>query len=348
MTPPSLQQHLDDWRLAAGVPLVAAAVRLDDRLLWSAVSTDAPPDIGAPRPPLRFPIYSITKTFTAVCVLRLEAAGVVRTDDPIARWVAGAGVPEAITLSHLLRHTSGLRDYGALAEYQHAVATSPSTPWTDEQFIDAGVRQGLLFEPGDGWSYSNVGYLLLKMAIERATDQPFRVCVERHVSAQLDLADTFVAEGVDDWRSCVPGYGGEVRRDGEVVDVRPLYHPGWCAPGVAISTPEDVTRFYDGLFAGSLIEPSLLAQMLRLVRVPGAHPPAVSPSYGMGIAADPDGPFGPSYGHGGAGPGYNVSATILPRSASKRLSIAVCCNSSTGGSADECEGALLRAILLPA
>jgi D-alanyl-D-alanine carboxypeptidase len=109
-----------------------------------------------------------------------------------------------------------------------------------------------------------------------------------------------------------------------------------------VSTVDDVTRFYDSLFAGELLDSDRLEWMLRLVRVPGSHPPNVTPSCGMGILADPDGPFGPSYGHGGGGPGYSLSASILSRSDSGRLSVAVFCNSSLGADVQLCEHALLQ------
>jgi D-alanyl-D-alanine carboxypeptidase len=251
-------------------------------------------------------------------------------------------VPRAVSLSHLLRHTGGVPDYGPLAGYYEAVKRSPSIPWTDQEFFDATLGKGLLFEPGTGWAYSNIGYLILRRVVERAAGVSFRRCVDEHIASRLSLSDTSVAEGLQDWACCVPGYGREVRTDGTIVDIRSTYHPGWCAPGVAVSTVDDVTAFYDSLFGGELLDTEYLNLMLDLVRVPGFHPPTVSPSCGMGILADPDGPFGISYGHGGDGPGYSLEASILPRLPSGRLSVAVFCNSSLGANVQGCEHALLR------
>ena len=200
----------------------------------------------------------------------------------------------------------------------------------------------MLFAPGAGWAYSNIGYLLLRRIIETVTRGSLRNSVHEHIVVPLELADTFVAETIQDWQSCVPGYGPEVRPDGALGDIRGLYHPGWCAPGVAVSTTEDVTQFYDSLLAGHVVEPPSLDRMLQVVRVPGTHPPSVTPSCGMGILADPDGPFGASFGHGGGGPGYSLSASILPRAANGRLSIALFCNSSAGVDAKTGEQAMLR------
>ncbi len=338
------QSTLDEWHFRAGVPIVTAAVRRDGSLIWHGVSldrTDGSASEVSPRS--RFCLYSITKTFTAVCVLRLDAEGLLRLDDPLRRWFADLPVPETILLSHLLQHTSGLADYGPLPEYHQAVRTRPSNPWTDEEFFDATLPKGLLFEPGGGWSYSNVGYLLLRRVIERATGKSFRQCVDDRIASRLGLKNTFIAETVDDWASCVPGYGSGVRADGKIVDVRSTYHPDWCAPGVGVSNVEEVTLFYDSLFAGDLLDSDHLRQMLRLVRVPGSHPPTVSASCGFGILADPDGPFGPSYGHGGGGPGFSLQASILPHCRGGRLAVAVFCNSSEGADAGSGEHAVLKA-----
>ena len=337
------QSKLDEWRVQVGVPIVTAAVRLNGSLVWNGVSLgESVENAGHVSSRSRFPIYSITKTFTAVCILRLDAAGLLHLDDPIHWWFVDLPVPSTVLLSHLLRHTSGIPDYGPLPQYHEAVKDGPSTPWTDQQFLEATLANGVLFEPGKGWSYSNVGYLLLRRVIEHATGTSFRQHVDENIVWRLGLRDTFIAETIGDWELCVPGYGREVRSDAEVVDIRSTYHPGWCAPGVAVSTVDDVTRFYDSLFAGELLDPERLERMLLLVRMPGSHPPAVTPSCGMGILADPDALFGPSYGHGGSGPGYSLSASILPRSAPGRLSVAVFCNSSLGADAQLGEHAVLQ------
>ena len=123
--------------------------------------------------------------------------------------------------------------------------------------------------------------------------------------------------------------------------MRGIYHPGWCAPGVIRSTVEETTLFFDRLLDGQLLQPGSLSKMLQLVRVPGNHPPAVSPGYGLGIMGDPDGALGASYGHGGGGPGYQASASILPWQDAGRLCVAVFCNTSAVSGLPELERNLL-------
>jgi len=85
--------------------------------------------------------------------------GLLALDVPVRAWLPEVDIPESVTLTHVLRHTSGLGDYGRLASYHRAVRRQPERPWTRQQFLDAVLPNGLLFEPGQGWAYSNVGYM---------------------------------------------------------------------------------------------------------------------------------------------------------------------------------------------
>lgn len=333
---------LDDWRAQGGAPIVTAAVRLDGSLLWSGISI-ASDVAGSQRysPASRYCIYSITKTLTGICGLKLEAAGYFRLTDPVRRWFPELPLPDTLQLIHLLQHSGGIRDYGPLPEYHEAVRTTPSVPWSDERFLAATVHRGLLFEPGSSWAYSNAGYLLVRRILERVSGQSFRHCVEELIARPLGLSNTFVAETIADWSSCVPGYGRDVTLDGSMIDVRATYHPDWCAPGVAVSNVEEVTRIYDSLFSGDLMDAQQLERMLTLVPLPQSDPPAVSHFSGLGIYYDLDGPFSPNYGHGGGGPGYSLQTDILPRFPAGRLAAAVFCNSSEAALAPTGEHELL-------
>jgi D-alanyl-D-alanine carboxypeptidase len=313
---------------------ISAAVRVNGEL--RPTPTDLPADA-------RFPIYSITKTLTAICALRLTERGSLHLGDSAKQWLPELDVPATITLTHLLRHTSGLRDYGPLQEYHHSVRTNPEQPWTRQDFLDAVLPQGLLFAPGEGWAYSNVGYMLLVDVLERVTGQTFARLIQELITAPLALQRTSVLESIDDLMACVPGFGSEVTADGDIVDVRGRYHPGWCAPRVVASTAEDITRLFDALMAGDVLEAETLAQMLTLVPLSGT--PYESIGGGMGVYSDRASRYGRNYEHGGGGPGYALSATVYPDTRLGRVSTAVFVNSSTGPRAND-HGATLVAQLL--
>jgi D-alanyl-D-alanine carboxypeptidase len=337
----TLLEVLSAWRAVAGVPGVSAAIRVNGQLRWSS----QPSNDGVLDGDAVVPIYSITKTLTAICALRLAEADIWSLNDPVRKWVPDVPLPSAVTLSHLLRHMGGLRDYGPLAEYHRAVRFTPREPWTRQQFLDAVLSRDMLFPPGEGWAYSNVGYMLIRESLHAATNQTFSQTVRDMVVSPLELTRTRVVETIDDWAECVPGYGPEVDTAGRSVDVRHSYDPRWVAPGVVMSTAEEITLAFDGLFAGRLLKPRTLAQMLVLTPIPDSGSPPQH-GYGMGIASALDSPHGANFGHGGGGPGYGLSASIFPETSLGRVATAVFVNTSPAEYATtECEAQLVASLL---
>jgi D-alanyl-D-alanine carboxypeptidase len=313
---------------------VSAAVRVDGQL--RAIPTDYPAQSV-------FPIYSITKTLTAICVLRLVETGAVHLDTPAREWLPEASLPPTITLTHLLRHTSGLRDYGPLPGYHDAVRAHPERPWTRQQFLDAVLPQGLLFAPGERFSYSNVGYMLLIDIVERVTGRAFAELVHGFITRPLALQHTSMLERVDDMMRCVPGFGSDVTSDGQVVDVRGRYHPGWCAPRLVASTVEDVTLVFDRLLAGHVLAPESLGHMLTMTKL--SNQADEIHAGGMGLYTDLTSKWGPNYHHGGGGPGYNLSATVYTDTPLGRVAIAAFVNSDSAPRAETCVAPLLARLL---
>jgi D-alanyl-D-alanine carboxypeptidase len=291
-----------------------------------------------------FPIYSITKTLTAICILRLAELGSLRLDDDVRQWLPDVNLPTPIALTHLLRHTSGLRDYGPLPEYHEAVRTHPARPWTRQEFLDATVPKGLLFSPGESWAYSNVGYMLILDVLERVTGHSFARVLNELVTTPLALRHTSVLEQIDDLMGCVPGFGSEVTTDGQVVDVRGRYHPGWCAPRLVASTAEEISRVFDALMTGHLLARPTLSQMLTLVPLPGSQEPPMVLGGGMGLYSNSASLYGRNYHHGGGGPGYDLSATTYPNARIGRVTVAVFVNSSVGPRAADIEEGLLPSL----
>ncbi len=226
------------------------------------------------------PIYSIAKTIIASLVLR---AG-IDPAAPVSQWLGNDLLPDnrAITVEHLLCHTSGLTDYGALPAYHQAIQTG-APPWSDAQFAAHTLHQPLLFEPGQGWSYSNPGYWLLKQVIERESGMPLAELVRRFVSTPFGLHSLYVAEG-------------------QFAADLPWYPSGWVWHGLMVADASDVVRF----MASDLVRPLLDVQ----VAVPHAQPPWRNPHYGYGLMVEP----GDRYGHNGGGPGYSASCFHFPDS----------------------------------
>lgn len=277
----------------------------------------------------RFLVMSITKSLTAVAVLRLAEAGKMELDGPLSRWMPEFSNASRITMRHLLQHTSGLPDYGPLASYHEAVRRG-ERPWTFDEFLDRTNAEELLFEPGTEFRYSNIGYMLLRRVIEQASNRSFAETITVEVCRPLDLEHTAVIESHADMQYLIPGYSRSLAETGSPeVDVRTRYDPDWIATGVVASTAAEIVRFYRGLFSGGLLSPASFQEMCRIRRAVATHPRYTTPSYGLGLMADPDWPCGAMHGHNGAGPGYSASAFHFhpfPNGSSRDVTVAVLCN----------------------
>jgi D-alanyl-D-alanine carboxypeptidase len=323
-----LQAALDRERQKSGAFGVTAAVRCEGLGAWTGASGSL--DLaGKQAMPAgaRLPAYSITKTMTAVCLLRLAESTALDLQDSIARWLPELPWGADVSLLQLLNHTAGVPNYSVVPEQVAAVASSPGQAWQFDEFIAHSCNRGLEFAPGDGWGYSNTGYMLLKRVVEESNGSSFTRAIQQHVTGPLGQVDTAVIEDRASLLGLAPGYSRSFSQDGRWQDIRAIYDPGWCATGVVASTAADLCEFYHSLFSGKLVYHESLSRMTELVRMPGEHPPAVSPSYGLGLMGDPDGAHGPEFGHGGGGPGYDLRASCYPQFKDRRVTAAVLCNS---------------------
>lgn len=143
----------------------------------------ATPDTG-------YRLASISKQFTATCVLLLVEDGIVTLDDPVQRWLPT--LPEAthaVTLRHLLSHTSGLVDYEDL------VPESQTQQVRDADVLRLLERENrLYFAPGTQYRYSNSGYALLALVVERASGARFADFLRTRVFAPLGMHGTLARE----------------------------------------------------------------------------------------------------------------------------------------------------------
>lgn len=317
---PDLEGLLTSCAKGGPPTVVRAAVSRGQMLLWEASAQL--PHSAAPAIPATateegeqpFLIYSITKTLLAILIMRQVERGRLILDEPLTKTWPSAPAADRITLRQVLQHDSGLPDYGGLAAYHEALRQHPAEAWSAGDFLRETWGGNLLFEPGAGWAYSNLGYMVLKIVLEKVSGRSLGELVQEEIAMPLGLKQTFVVEELAMMAALAPGYSRQMLRTEQPVDVRSQYHPGWVSHGVAASTPTEVNAIFQALFTGKLASPESLREMKKLVRVPGDHPPFVTPSYGLGLMADPDDPLGkgPSYGHGGEGPGYTVHVSHWP------------------------------------
>jgi len=235
-------------------------------------------------------IASNTKTYTAVSILRLWELGKLQLDDPINTYISKEHSEilkndgydlNTITIRHLLTHTSGLFDHAASNTYIQKVFESPSYEWTRTEQVQGCVDWGdPLFEPGEQFSYSDTGYILLGEIIESLTGKSLGAALRELIDyKKLGLNSTW-QEKIEAKPKSAPKRTHQYFRGVDTYDFDPsldLYGGG----GLVANT-KDMALFYQQLFSGEVFEhPSTLDVMLEKVNFP--HGYTSSNDYRMGI-----------------------------------------------------------------
>lgn len=328
-----LQKIITDWQYFS--PCLGTNITAYDSLYGYSNFTSGFSSIN-PEKPIQsqdlFYIYSITKTFTSIIVMNLVDQGKVTLDDPITKTISGTTLPKLVTLKHLLNHTSGVLNYTDLPNYLDDNKGSPSEPWSFEYVLDKCCNTDLQFQPDEQWQYSNTGYMLLLLMIEKVTGKTFKENVDELIVKKLNLHNTYVAEDID--TNITQGYCRYLNDQGKQENISYKYNPWWCKTGLIASQSDDVTKMYQALFDGRLVsQESLAAMMLAKAIGQQAAPQFKEPSYGFGLMIDPKNEYGASYGHGGDGPGFNTWASFYPsfKGTDRQVGITIFCNTSMGG-----------------
>jgi CubicO group peptidase (beta-lactamase class C family) len=273
-------------------------------------------------PDMRFGIGSISKQITALGVLVLVQQGKLALDDTISTWFAEAGdVWRGITVRHLLTHTSGIRDTGHDDEVYPQNEIDKRHEVTDSGLVASLAAPPLNFPPGEGWAYSNTGYLLLSLLIQRAGGAPYPVWMREHVFGPLGMHATRYYDAAEIVPALARGY---TTRDGRL---RQGYfssssYSHWGDMGI-VSTAHDMALWSAELESPRLVGAALHAEMLAPTRLrDGSAFP-----YGFGLLLD-DYRGERVLSHSGTyDAGYSASLNVLPE---RGLSVVVLTNQHQG------------------
>ncbi|KOU39766.1 beta-lactamase [Streptomyces sp. WM4235] len=269
-------------------PSVVAAVARGGEVVWEGSRTSV--EGHGPDGDVQYRIGSITKTFTAVLVMRLRDEGLLSLGDPVEKYLPGTGVGE-VTVRQLLAHTAGL------------AAETPGEWWErtpaalrPELSAVLGERP-LLHEPGTRFHYSNPGYTLLGSLVEAVRGTSWEQALRAEVLEPLGLDRTTAGPEA-------PHAGGwAVHPWADVMMPEPSEDLGLMASaGQLWSTTRDLARFATFLVRGD--ERVLSSESLREMRTSAAPTEGVAePGYGFGLQLM-DGSGRRLVGHGGSLPGF--------------------------------------------
>jgi CubicO group peptidase (beta-lactamase class C family) len=263
-----------------------------------------------------FDLGSTSKQFAATSIVMLEQEGLLSLDDDVRRHIPE--LPEydrPITIRHLLHHTSGLRDYiGLLTMGGHSI-DGVTTP---EHALDAIVRQRQLnFAPGDEHLYSNSGYFLLSVIVERVAGESLRDFASKRIFEPLGMSRTHYLgsynDVVPDRALAYASYAGGMRTD----------MSRWLqlGDGAVFTTVEELlhwdNNFYDPKVGGT----ALLDALHQRGRLTSGD----SINYALGLGHSRYRGLR-TVSHGGAWGGYRADLVRFPE---QRFSVATLCNLAT-------------------
>jgi D-alanyl-D-alanine carboxypeptidase len=251
----------------------------------------------------RFRIGSMNKMFTATAVMQLVQAGKIRLDAPLAKYLPhypNKTVSSQVTISELLTHTGGTGDIFGPVFDQHRLQLRTLEDY--EKFY--GTR-GLEFKPGSKWSYSNYGFILLGLVIQKVTGESYYDYVDQHIFKAAGMTST--ASEPEDVAVTGRSIGYMRGPDGKLQpNTATLPYRGSSAGG-GYSTVGDFLRFAGALTANKLLDPKYTALLTTgKVKTPGGL-------YAFGFD-DVTINGVRCFGHNGGAPGMNGDLKICPAS----------------------------------
>ena len=310
---PAIDDVVKAQMQAQHIPGLAVAVLRDGKILNATGYGFADLEHNiAVRPDTVFKIGSVSKQFIAAGIMLLAQDGKLSVDDKVSRYFPDA--PEtwnAITIRHLLTHTAGL--------IREAPGFDPYKLQSDSDLIKTGYSAALVFQPGERYQYSNLGYFTLAEIIHRVSGKPWGEFLHERIFAPLGMSATRVTTVADMVPHRAHGYAWRAEK----------FHnmPNWPAvraSGAFLSTVQDLAKWEAALLGESILKEASKREMWTPVTLnDGRKYP-----YGFGWQLDdfPPGPTPsgvPMIRHGGSLSGFRAYYCRWPK---QRLAVIVLTN----------------------
>jgi CubicO group peptidase (beta-lactamase class C family) len=218
----------------------------------------------------KFRIGSVTKQFTAACILQLAQQGKLSVEDKLSHFIPDYPKGDSITVHMLLNHTSGITNYTDLPEFWPKAILPLST----DSMIALFKNKPLDFSPGSKWNYSNSGFFLLGVIVEKVSGEKFSDYLQEHIIKRLGLKNTLM----DDLDSVLAfrakGYGKN--RQGVWQHAMLISMEGPFSAGAMVSTVDDLYLWTKALHNNQVLTAASTQKMLTPYKE----------NYGYGIGID--------------------------------------------------------------
>ena len=314
-----------------GAPGVSVAAVMPDGRTIAVAGGLADPAKGLPMTPsTRLMSGSTGKTFAAATAMALVASGKLGLDAPIAPlfadepWFGQLPNAKALSLRMLLQHSEGFPQFLDEPDFQWSLMTDAvrgrDIGYSPRKMLSFILGEPPLFPAGVRHSYSDLGYHLAGLAMEKATGQGYYDLLQTHVLSRLKSPDVIAATRTD-----LPGLAaGYARGDilaaiagmtGRTTDAAGhLRHSPkleYTGGGLAL-TPRALAQFYWKLANGMILPPASFKTMMQSsLPLPGAPQPGVSQAYGLGMFVTRRPELGRYISHSGYYPGYSSNVAML-------------------------------------
>ncbi|MDQ2892715.1 MAG: beta-lactamase family protein [Pseudomonadota bacterium] len=255
-----------------GVPSASIAVVRGDKIVLAKAYGKQSESRPVADPAAPYQIASISKQFTAAAILLLEDEGKLSLDDHVSTYVSGITDGDTITIRQLLSHTSGLQDYWP-QDYSFKAMATPVTP---QQIVDRWAKKPLDFAPGTQWQYSNTGYVVAGMIVEKVSGMPLLAFLQQRIFKPLGIT------AIDQDLAIGPNYPAGYKRFalGPVRVETPAAH-GWLfAAGELAMSARDVAKWD----VARLTRTALPADDWKVQETPVKLADGSTNGYGLGVS----------------------------------------------------------------
>ena len=273
-----------------------------------------------------FRIASMTKSFTALAILKLRDEGKLSLEDPVSKWI-----PELVRMALPTKDATPLRIRDLLS---HNAGFPEDNPWGDQQLaatdeeLSRWLRSGIPFStpPGTRYEYSNYAFGLLGRVVAAASKIPYDRYVQQEILSKLQMNDSTFEYSSVPAEKRASGY--RLQPDGTYLEEAPLSNGAFGAMGGLLTTAEDLSKYVafqlsawpprDDLESGPVRRSSVreMNQMWRpanlKARSSGQSLQVTASGYGFGLRISSDCRFEHVSGHGGGLPGFGSYMLWLP------------------------------------
>jgi D-alanyl-D-alanine carboxypeptidase len=319
-----LQSILDEDVNLIRVPGLQAFIRTPDGKTWSGVSGTT--DLARKNLLRRDHIIrvgSVTKSFTAVLILKLVEEGYLSLDMPVSKWFPDLPSADGISIRHLLNHSSGIPEIIPKVLLKSII---PWTFWQPEELVNLIVKDEPQFAPGTRFDYSNSNYILLGLIAEEVSGKPITQLLHEQIIDPLNLEHTYFIPYETAPTQLVTGFDRDMASIPGMLAIG-TDNTSWATSaftsGAMASTAEDLGIFFDSLFAGELLSPSTVEEMITFIDASNPGFPEQTGS-GLGLMRLKVG-WQELIGHAGQ---FMGSTAIAMHSPEENYTIVVICNLS--------------------